>query len=407
MPGSPDWDELFIEPGSIFQNGEPTYFSEDSARPIWQSGLTLRAWDFEDIRLSQYGMHQWYAQNNERPKFLALQRAISQVEKGISASYGYQFRGDEADPLLDGMSSVVTWLEVEADTGGFDGRVEYDKAQWQEVVTRAEERFLRLSSLPADLVIGDNHEPYKRAVQNARQLLFLTGEAVSNFDLEGVDVSLLKKGYAPEFTPQTSANELIAVVLDYKGSFKELSGGKFFVYDPISKDLYGKTKRISSSYDTLLVGGYFFTTDTRDCHNQIGILHLGPGPKFEETFRRIQLENPCRSGEYYAPYYSWHLANTGQNGIAETDPWYPEADGMENELLSIVIPRASLEDFNRLQESKGASARVYVPQNYYIASRFPSENGLVLCIKKSFDGSCDTAHFFDIDLNLKKSLTFE
>lgn len=199
VPGSPDWDRLFIVPGSQFQDGEPSYYSEASARAIWASGLTLSAWDFEDIRLSQYDMHRWYAENNERARFHALQEAIRQVEKGISASYGYQFRGDDTDPLLDGMSSVATWLEVEARTGGFDGSVTYDKTQWQEVLARAETRFLKLASLPPDLAIGDNHEPYQRAVQNARQLLFQTGQAISSFKPEGVDVAALPAGHEAEF----------------------------------------------------------------------------------------------------------------------------------------------------------------------------------------------------------------
>ncbi|MEQ8481989.1 MAG: hypothetical protein RIC18_15140 [Hoeflea sp.] len=200
VPGSPDWDELFIVPGSIFQNGEPTYYNEASAQAIWASGLTLRSWDFEDISLTLRDMHRWYAENNERPRFLALQRAIRQVELGVKASYGYQFRGDSTDPLLDGISNVATWLEVEAETGGFDGEVEYDKQQWQEVLSRAEVRFLRLSSLPAELAIGGNHQPYQEAVRNARRLLFQTHQEITNFEPQGVDVSSFPKGREVEFT---------------------------------------------------------------------------------------------------------------------------------------------------------------------------------------------------------------
>ncbi|WP_420407486.1 hypothetical protein [Hoeflea sp.] len=252
VPGSPDWDELFIVPGSIFQNGEPTYYNEASAQAIWASGLTLRAWDFEDISLTLRDMHRWYAENNERPRFLALQRAIRQVEQGVKASYGYQFRGDSTDPLLDGMSNVATWLEVEAETGGFDGEVEYDKQQWQEVLSRAEVRFLRLSSLPSELAIGGNHQPYQEAVRNARRLLFATDEMIRGFEPEGVDVASLEEGYEPEFEGATAGAGII---------FPRKVSDNPKTFEWVSED--GSTNARVSGFDSAgpMVGGFACVAD--------------------------------------------------------------------------------------------------------------------------------------------------
>jgi len=260
VPGSPDWDELFIVPGSIFQNGEPTYYNEASAQAIWASGLTLRAWDFEDISLTLRDMHRWYAENNERPRFLALQQAIRQVELGVKASYGYQFRGDSTDPLLDGMSNVATWLEVEAETGGFDGEVEYDKQQWQEVLSRAEVRFLRLSSLPSELAIGGNHQPYQEAVRNARRLLFATDEMIRGFEPEGMDVASLEEGYEPEFEGATAGGDII---------FPRKVSGNPKTFEWVSED--GSTNARVSGFDSAgpMVGGFACVADRYKRHFNI------------------------------------------------------------------------------------------------------------------------------------------
>jgi hypothetical protein len=379
VPGSPDWDGLFIVPGSIFSDGEPSFYTEDSARAIWASGLTLSAWEIMDIRLSQYDMHRWYAENNERDRFRVLSRATEQVEKGIAASYGYQFRGDDADPLLDGMSSVVTWLDVEADTGGFDGRVEYDKAQWQRVVRRAEERLLKLTSLPPDLVIGDNHEPYRASVQNARRLLQLTDRNIRSFEPDGVDVASLPQGFEAEF--DRSSDSLAILWIDSSAGLSE-----FFVYDPASDTI---ADEFPGQY-AMLVGRYFLRNEEERCRgdDHLYLGYYGPSPGYEWERRRINEDISCTG------YYVWR-AGDPENGEGSSRGWV-KFDDTTAEILDTKASNSAQEAFN---DQHTGSGHIWVGSAQQIY-QFPEENGLVLCMNSFSGRGCERAYFFDLDLNL-------
>jgi hypothetical protein len=196
VPGSPDWDRVFIVPSSTFLDGEPTFYGEDAARAIWRSGLTLAAVEMEDIRLSLHYLHNWYASNNQISRLRTARRALALLERGVTVSYGYQ-AGDGFDAALDGSDSVAAQLESALTGNNLLGHTDYDGDEWLHVLSRAIDRFNRLAQLPDALRIGDNHRPYQTARAEAIRMFELNAELVADFEPEGLRPDSLPIGAPP------------------------------------------------------------------------------------------------------------------------------------------------------------------------------------------------------------------
>lgn len=199
VPGSPDWDELFYEPSSPMIDGEPDYYTEDEAKAFYRSGLTPVAVSIQNLGIALTDLHWWYYDNTEPARYRALSRANDRLLDGLRISYGYWIDPRRDDPLLDGMFNVAMWLEMEQDFGGFDGEPTYDAEQWRAVVARAEERMERLMDFQPGEMLGDNHAPYRQARIDAMRIMAQFGNALYEFQPEGVDLDRLERGREPRF----------------------------------------------------------------------------------------------------------------------------------------------------------------------------------------------------------------
>ncbi|MCA2007953.1 hypothetical protein [Tritonibacter mobilis] len=145
VPGSPDWDRLFIHAGTSPQN--PRYLPGEEARALVRSGLSASGASVLSAGLTLYDLHNWYERENPSHYLDVYDRALDRLEEGIYLSYG---------------------LPTYAGRDAFNPATLKDKFKALPGYKRLYEKY---RSLPDGMKTGDNHMPYKVARQQAAEII--------------------------------------------------------------------------------------------------------------------------------------------------------------------------------------------------------------------------------------------
>lgn len=192
VPESPNWNRLFyVGSGALgwnddfFQAYKP--ISADDSKKILASKPRLVKTRIYRADITFYDLHAWYAKVNERPKIRALEIAINRLQRSLEISYGYppvpeiRLGSTESNMAARGMAGA-TVIDVQ-----------------REALAQLLAQAKILGSLPEDLKIGDNHEPYKEARRDVRRLLLEASRQKNTFQPKGADPKAFEEGYEPEF----------------------------------------------------------------------------------------------------------------------------------------------------------------------------------------------------------------
>lgn len=181
VPGSPDWDEFLL------LSGTDTYLSEEGAKDAWKRGLTLSDAVLVDATLSLYDLHEAYIKDYEdRETYRVLGAAFKRLTDGLYRSYGI-----ESENIKNGWTDAYFVAEQ---TGSLP-----PGGEWSKRLFELEEVIRKLSDLPDDLRVGNNHGPYEQAVQDAIELGRSVRYAIHEFKPDGVDPGTLPEGHEASF----------------------------------------------------------------------------------------------------------------------------------------------------------------------------------------------------------------
>ncbi|GAA4227495.1 uncharacterized protein YfaP (DUF2135 family) [Sagittula marina] len=147
VPGSPNWDKLFIKGSS--QADDPVYLDGARAKQEFSQGLSLVSGYIVEAHLSLFDLHSWYDQLNPDYYIDAYGTAIRQLEDGMRISYGINEQTPKASETI------------------FERTVK-DRLEIADFYKR---RLEKLLDLPDRFRIGDNHQPYVMAQRQARSIL--------------------------------------------------------------------------------------------------------------------------------------------------------------------------------------------------------------------------------------------
>lgn len=177
VPGSPDWDEFLLIPGS------ETYLGEEEAKSAWKRGLTLGDAVLEEATISLYDLHEAYMKGYEdRERYRGLGMAFNRLADGLYRSYGIEAQG-----VKNGWTKA--YFDAERN-GSLDSR-----DSWSERLFELETVIRKLSDLPDNLRAGDNHGPYDQAVEDAEEIDRSVRYATRTFTPEGRDPATIEAGY--------------------------------------------------------------------------------------------------------------------------------------------------------------------------------------------------------------------
>lgn len=181
VPGSPDWDKLFL-----VQHSRDMWIDEAVAKDIWASGLTLSSVRVDWGKLSLYDMQAAYMKDYGRERYRAMGRAYERLAEGVKRSYGVDVSNDRR-----------AWSQAYLDVSD-DGQIG-DPERWEKLSGELEGLLDKMFSLPENLRLGNNHGPYEQAVRDARKILESVDFEIASYEPRGIDPDTLEKGHAAEF----------------------------------------------------------------------------------------------------------------------------------------------------------------------------------------------------------------
>ncbi|MCV0429513.1 MAG: hypothetical protein K5905_29075 [Roseibium sp.] len=182
VPGSPDWDELFLEHGR-----ENVFVPEETAKEAWKNGLTLTGVEFEDAELNFYVLHEKYMRGYDRETYRELGVAYERLIEGLNRSYGIDLKN------RDPKAWTRAWFDAE-NKGGMD-----DREVWWKRVKEFRQHLSKLANLPEKLRTGDNHGPYAQAVEDLERIHSSLSYTTFNYESDGVDPASIPAGAEPKF----------------------------------------------------------------------------------------------------------------------------------------------------------------------------------------------------------------
>lgn len=210
VPGSPNWNQVFVTSLGDFTDRGIEYLDAESAKAFWGRGLALIDNEIHDAKLTLHDLHLWWRENNTIPEYKATMRAVERLRDAIQISYGYEnllVRLFEGKPEQD----MAYKLAQEARTKENEVKLSFDNwfednwwwrvrerdnyfVEYGEAADYAREALRKLGNLPPNLRIGDNHEPYRQAVADAARMIEEVQAYRAAFQPEGVNPSTLPRG---------------------------------------------------------------------------------------------------------------------------------------------------------------------------------------------------------------------
>lgn len=184
VPGSPDWDHLFLKEGS-----RSMWLSAGVAKAAWAKGLTVSSVRVEAADLNLYLLHSAYMKDYGRERYRAMGPAYSRLREAIERSY---------DIEVGNVSGA--W------SGAYLSKTDLGSAaNWSRRNGELDALLKKLSSLPDGFRDGSNHGPYQQAVKEVAILQKSLDAAVASFKAEGRNPNSFEKGREPKFDRERPA----------------------------------------------------------------------------------------------------------------------------------------------------------------------------------------------------------
>ena len=214
VPDGYSWRNVFYEGGfGKLDFSDHPHVGRDRAREIW-GGMRLGAFEVINAELLLSDLHHWYRQYDTTGDYYATLRAIDRVSEGISLSYGFDpYPGMKAD-ILEAKSIAASGLSALQRRPGFDSEriirfgEEPDYMADFAKATCALRRILsKLTNLPEKFRSGNNHDPYRVAVNTVDSVLSEPGRLRHEFRPEGPANASVPRGREPKFDSASDQNK--------------------------------------------------------------------------------------------------------------------------------------------------------------------------------------------------------
>ncbi|WP_297341254.1 hypothetical protein [Pseudophaeobacter sp.] len=336
LPGSPDWDEVFVTSLGDFTDKGVEFMSAEEAFQIWKGGLNLFDVEVHDVKLTMHDLHMWWAENNERPRYRATLRALKRVQEGIGLAYGFLTAANEVlgvSPTLQ--ESYGAFARGDTDRTSFGGelyglsdRDDY-LPEYARAADLAEEALRKLQFLPESIKQGDNHLPYYTAVGQANEIIGQVAEWRRTYKSEDVDPDTLPVGVEQDFDDAVKQFKKFHVSSRYEGG--ERSG---WIIDPAN----GNRPIRRMDYNEALIWGKVIVRTGLAYRCERGLAKI---PYFEPAsgaeIGTIRVE--CTNKEIL--FASFRSTNAASHGFAEAglEPTeYERADGFGDLVLQSIKP---------------------------------------------------------------------
>lgn len=194
VPGSPDWDELFLRSGA-----SDTFHSVEVAKEAWQTKLRLNGAFIEQGDLNFHLLHAHYNDMyHDRELYRALEDGYAQLAKGLNRSYGIN-----VNDFARSKAWTSDWFRGER-SDGLDLPSDWRK-RTKDMIAHMD----KLSKLPDHLRVGGNHGPYDAAVSNYNKLNESARYSLFNFKPSGPDPNTQPKGHEPQFDAAMSMPKFV------------------------------------------------------------------------------------------------------------------------------------------------------------------------------------------------------